>query len=121
MPTKDDLTKLLVQQLEIEARCNVYYDIAMLIQKYEKKITRQHNDAKRKYARIKSSVSDKASYKAFEDEKILNFQIIETLKLGKEFLERAHEVFNESKNLKEKIHEISAQLVEDENKNTDDV
>lgn len=117
MPTREDLQKLLVEELVIEARCNAYYDIAMLVQKYEKKVTRQHSDAKRKYDRMKSSSFSKESYKAFEEETILNHQIIETLKLGKELLERAHEVFNERKDHKEKINTVAQQLVEEENHN----
>ena len=116
MPTKEDLQQLLIEDLVIEARCNAYYDIAMLIQKYEKKVTRQHSDAKRKYDRMNmSTISKESSYKAFEEATILNYQISETLKLGKELLERTNEVFNERKNHKEKINTVAQQLVEEEN------
>ena len=62
-----------------------------------------------------STISKESSYKAFEEATILNYQISETLKLGKELLERTNEVFNERKNHKEKINTVAQQLVEEEN------
>lgn len=117
MPTRDDLKKLLYEQYTLKARVNALEDIVSLIQKYEKKVTRLHNDSKKNYERLKKTPGTAASIKAMEQDEILRSQIIEVMQLENEFLKRSIKAYEDLKENKDAVSATARQIIEEENDN----
>lgn len=117
MPTRDDLKKLLYEQYTLKARVNALEDIVNLLQKYEKKVTRLHNDSKKNYERLRKTPGTAASIKAMEQDEILRSQIIEVMQLENEFLKRSIKVYEDLKENKDAVSATARQIIEEENDN----
>lgn len=121
MPTRDDLKKLLYEQYKLKARVYALEDIVSLIQKYEKKVTRLHNDAKKNYNRLKKTPGTVASIKAMEKDEVLHSQIIEVLQLENEFLKRAIKACEDLKENKDAVSDMAKKIIEEENNNEENL
>lgn len=117
MPTRDDLKKLLYEQYTLKARVNALEDIVNLLQKYEKKVTRLHNDSKKNYERLKKTLGTAASIRAMEQDEILRSQIIEVMQLENEFLKRSIKAYEDLKENKDAVSATARQIIEEENDN----
>lgn len=115
MPTRDDLKQLLYEQYTLKARVKALEDIISLIQKYEKKVTRLHNDSKKNYERLKKAPGTPASIKAMEQDEILRSQIIEVMQLENELLKRAIKTYEDLKENKDAVSATARQIIEEEN------
>lgn len=120
MPTRDDLKKLLYEQYTLKARVNALEDIVNLLQKYEKKVTRLHNDSKKNYERLKKTPGTATSIKAMEQDEILRSQIIEVMQLENEFLKRSIKAYEDLKENKDAVSATARQIIEEENDNDND-
>ena len=119
MPTRDDLKQLLYEQYTLKARVKALEDIISLIQKYEKKVTRLHNDSKKNYERLKKTPGTPASIKAMEQDEILRSQIIEVMQLENELLKRSIKTYEDLKENKDAVSATARQIIEEESNKED--
>lgn len=85
------------------ALTRTFTDLNNLLTKYEEKITRQLNQAKRRNETLqKGNTSISTRSHALEEENILHYQIIHIKDLRIEYLQRTSDVLTQAKSVKEK-------------------
>ena len=107
MYTEKQIANKILELSRVTARAHLFKDVSDFLDKYEKKVLRQHSDAKRKHDRlVKSGASFTATYAALKDCYVLDFQSLESQKLRIEILKRNIDILNEQQAKQEEVESM---------------
>ena len=115
MPTKDDIISNLDTWHKAKAKCFLYKEFSDLVVKFDEKITRQLNEAKSKYERIKKhGTNQEALYQAMDDLEVLRYKAQESRDLSVEMLQRTITAIEAETKAQEDFHSFSKQKFDEE-------
>ena len=115
MTDKEDIISNLDAWHKAKAKCLVYKEFSDLVVKFDEKITRQLNEAKSKYERIKKhSTNQEALYRAMDEFEVLRYKALASRDLSLEMLQRVVSAIEAETKAQEEFNSFSKQTLEDE-------
>lgn len=111
----DEIAKKYIELEKLKAKSLMYKDVCGLLDKYEKKLLRLYNDAKKSFERqLKKDPKSDATFEALKKQHLLSNQDnaamelrIELMKRSIAFLEQENEMGNEVEMLLREYEEIN--------------
>ena len=115
MTEKKDIISNLDAWHKAKAKCLVYKEFSDLVVKFDEKITRQLNEAKAKYERIKKhGTNQEALYQAMDELEVMRYKALESRDLSLEMLQRTITAIEAETKAQEEFSTFSKQPLDEQ-------